>query len=36
MAANFNVRKVYSVVERMDGCKYSIEIILVTLKELIA
>ena len=29
MTANFIVRKIYSVVERMDGCDYSFEIIIV-------
>ena len=33
MTANFNVRKIYSAVERMDGCEYSLEIIIVLLKE---
>ena len=33
MTANLNVRKIYSVVERMDGCEYSLEIIIVPLKE---
>ena len=33
MAANFNVRKMYSAVERMDGYEYSIKIIIVPLKE---
>ena len=36
MAVNFNVRKMYSTFERMDGCEHSIEIIRVTLKECIA
>ena len=36
MAASFNNRKMYSIVERMDGCKYFIEIIIITLKERIA
>ena len=33
MTAYFNVRKIYSTVERMDGCEYSLEIIIVPLKE---
>ena len=33
MAANFDVRKIYSSVERMDDCKFSIEIIILSLKE---
>ena len=33
MAAGFNVRKMYSTVKRIDGCKYFIEIIIVPLKE---
>ena len=36
MAANFNVIKMYSTVEKMDGCEYSIKIIIVTLKKRIA
>ena len=36
MVANFNVRKIYSTFERMDGCDYSKEIFIVTLKERIA
>lgn len=32
---NFNVRKIYSDLERMDGCKVSIEMIIAPLKELI-
>ena len=36
MAANFNVRKMYSTVKRMDGSESVIEIIIVTLKECIA
>ena len=36
MTADFNVRKIYSVVKRIDGCEYSLEIIIVTLKERIA
>lgn len=36
MDEKFNVRIMYSTVEIMDGCKYSIEIINVPLKELIA
>ena len=33
MAARFNVRKMCSTVERMDGCQYSLEIIITPLKE---
>ena len=33
MTANFNVRKIYSAVEGMNGCEYSLEIIIVPLKE---
>ena len=33
MTANVNVRKIYLTVERMDGCKSSIEIVIVPLKE---
>ena len=33
MAANFTVRKMYSTIEKMDGCEYSTEIIIVTLKK---
>ena len=33
MTVNFNVREIYSAVERMDGCEYSLEIIMVPLKE---
>ena len=33
MAASFNVRKMYSTVERIDECEYSLEIIIVPLKE---
>ena len=33
--ADFNVRKIYSVVEGMGGCKSSIEIVMVSLKECI-
>ena len=36
MAANFNVSKMYSTVEIMDGCEYYREIIIVPLKERIA
>ena len=36
MAANFNVSKMYSTVEIMDGCKYYRKIIIVILKERIA
>ena len=36
MTADFNVRKIYSAVERMDTCEYSLEIIIVALKERIA
>ena len=36
MAPSFNVRKMYSTVKRMDGCEYFIEIITVSLKDLIA
>ena len=36
MSANFNVRKMCSTVERMDGCENSAEIIIVPLKERIA
>ena len=36
IAASFNVRKVYSIMERIDGCKSSIETIIVPLKEGIA
>ena len=36
MTANYKVRKIYSVIERMDGCEYSLEIITVPLKEDIA
>ena len=36
MTANFNVKKMYSTVERIDGCEYSIEIITLTLKECVA
>ena len=36
MNANFNVRKMCSTVEIMDGCEYSIEIIVAHLKERIA
>ena len=32
MTANFNVRKINSTVERMDGCEYSMEIIIVFLE----
>ena len=33
MAASFNVRKMYSTVKRMDDCEYSLEIIIVPIKE---
>ena len=33
MAANFNLIKVYSTVEMMGGCEYSLGIIIVTLEE---
>ena len=33
MAANFNVRKIRHTVQRMHGCEYSIEIIIVPLKD---
>ena len=36
MAGNFNVRKMYSTVERMAGWKYSAEKTIVPLKECIA
>ena len=36
MTAGFNVRKMYNALERMDGCEYSIELIMVPLKERIA
>ena len=36
MVADFNVRKIYSTVERMDGCEYSLEIIIAPLQEGIA
>ena len=36
IAASFNVRKVYSIMERIDGCKSSIETNIVPLKEGIA
>ena len=29
----FNVRKMYSTIERMAGCEYSLEIIIVPLKK---
>ena len=32
MTANINVRKIYSVAERMVGCEYSLEIIIVSVK----
>ena len=32
MIAGFNVRKIYSAVERVDGCEYCLEIIMVPLK----
>ena len=33
MTADFNVRKIYRAVERMDACEYSLEIIIVPLIE---
>ena len=36
MATNFNIRKMYSTVGKMDGCESSIEMIVVPLKERIA
>ena len=36
MAANFNVRKMRRTIERMRGCEYYIEIIIVALKDCIA
>ena len=36
MAANFSIRKMYSTGEKLDGCDYSIEIIIVPLKERVA
>ena len=36
MAANFNVRKMRRTIERMHGCKYSIETVMVGLKDRIA
>ena len=36
MTANFNVRKIYNTVKRMDSCEYSLKIIMVPLKERIA
>ena len=33
MTANFDIRKTYSAVERMEPCDYSLEIIVVPLKE---
>ena len=33
MAASFNVRKMFSNVERMDGCKNSEETVIVPLNE---
>ena len=36
MDENFNVRKMYITIERMDGCEYSIEIFIIPLKECIA
>ena len=32
MTTNFKVKKIYIVVERMVGCEYSLEIIIVPLK----
>ena len=34
MTANINVRKIYSVAERMVGCEFSLEIIIVSVKPL--
>ena len=36
MTANFNVTKMYSTVEKLDGCQYSLEVIIVPLKECMA
>ena len=36
MVANFNVRTIFSLIERMDGFEDSIEIVIVPLKERIA
>ena len=36
MAVNLSVCEIYSNVERMGGCEYSIEIMIVSLKEGIA
>ena len=36
MAANFNVGKMHHIIERIHGCEYSIEIIIVGLKDHIA
>ena len=36
MAVNFSICEIYSNVERMGGCEYSIEIMIVSLKEGIA
>ena len=36
MTAEFIVRKIYSAVERIDGCEYSLEIIMIPLKKHIA
>ena len=33
MTADFNARKIYSAVERMDACEYPLEIIIVPLRE---
>ena len=33
MNANFNARNMYRTVERMDGSEYSIEIIIISLKQ---
>ena len=33
MTTNFNVRKIYSAVKKMDGCEYSLEIIIALLGE---
>ena len=35
MTTKLNVRKIYIPVERMDGCEYSLEIIIVPLLEII-
>ena len=33
MTANFNIKKIYNAVEGIDGYEYSLEIIIVPLKE---